>query len=214
MNVYDEMKNKYSKNYVLSNPNSFVSPYILYRNSYNYEMEELEKALASFDTTLSHSIYTGFMQHYLATLKRTAVGQPYLTFFLPDTSGNNVFVKEMVGKSYLLIDFWASWCAPCREENPNLVALYSEFHGRGFDIIGVSMDSRRDRWVEAIRKDNLTWAHVSDLKGWESAVGKLYGIRSIPANVMIDTAGYIVAKNLRGEDLRNKLEELFPAAKK
>jgi thiol-disulfide isomerase/thioredoxin len=119
-----------------------------------------------------------------------------------------------VGSNYLLIDFWASWCAPCREENPNLVALYNKYHGKGFNIFGVSFDSNRDRWLKAIADDSLTWTHVSDLKGWENAVGKLYGIRSIPSNVLLDSNGIIMAKNIMGNDLKAKLEELFPATLK
>jgi peroxiredoxin len=194
----------------LENPSSFVSPYVLYRNSYAYSIEELDKALSTFDTTLTNSLYTGFMLNYLETMKRTAVGQMYLSFFLPDTSGNNVFLLNMIGENYLLLDFWASWCAPCREENPNLVEMYNKYNAEGFEILGVSLDRRRDRWTRAIRNDNLTWTHVSDLKGWESAVGKLYGIRSIPSNLLIDPEGRIIAKNLRGRELRDKLAEIFP----
>jgi len=210
-NVLDEQRSQFSKNYVLENVKSFVSPYIIYRNSYAYDMEELEKALGAFDTSLSHSLYTGFINSYLATLKRTAVGQMYVPFSMPDSAGIDLSVSDFIGREYLLVDFWASWCAPCREENPNLVALYNKFHENGFDIFGVSFDSNRERWLGAIADDSLTWTHVSDLAGWENKAGKLYGIRSIPSNVLLDTTGVIVARNLRGEELRKKLEELFPA---
>jgi thiol-disulfide isomerase/thioredoxin len=109
------------------------------------------------------------------------------------------------------VDFWASWCAPCREENPNLVRLYNKYSSKGFDIFGVSFDSSRDRWLKAIADDSLTWTHVSDLQGWQNAAGKLYGIRSIPSNTLLDTNGVIIAKNIMGDELRAKLEELFPA---
>ena len=211
MTALDEQRSQFSKNYVLQNNSSFVSPYIIYRNSYTYEMEELDKALGSFDTSLSHSIYTGFMNDYLAILKRTSVGQMYVPFSMQDSTGINIAVSDLVGRNYLLVDFWASWCSPCREENPNLVALYNKYHERGFDIIGVSFDSKRDRWLGAIQDDSLTWTHVSDLQGWENKAGKLYGVRSIPSNVLLDTTGVIIAKNLRGEDLKVKLDELFPA---
>jgi thiol-disulfide isomerase/thioredoxin len=131
---------------------------------------------------------------------------------MQDTSGMSLSIANLIGQNYLLVDFWASWCAPCREENPNLVALYNQYHDKGFDIIGVSFDSNRERWLGAIKDDSLTWNHVSDLLGWENKVGKLYGIRSIPSNVLLNPSGLIIAKNLRGEDLRKKLEELFPVA--
>ncbi len=119
-------------------------------------------------------------------------------------------VSGLIGQNYLLVDFWASWCAPCRAENPNVVALYNQYHESGFDILGVSFDSNRDRWLGAIKDDGLTWNHVSDLAGWENKVGKLYGIRSIPSNVLIDPSGVIIAKNIMGDDLKKKLAELFP----
>ncbi|MCU0369927.1 MAG: AhpC/TSA family protein [Bacteroidales bacterium] len=212
--VLDEQRSQFSKNYVLQNTQSFVSPYIMYRNSYTYELEDLEKALNALDTSLSHSVYTGFLTEYLATLKRTAVGQMYVPFSMQDSTGMMVSLSDLTGRNYLLVDFWASWCAPCREENPNLVRLYNKYHDRGFDIFGVSFDSNRERWLEAIAADSLTWTHVSDLQGWENKAGKLYGIRSIPSNVLLDTTGMIISKNLRGDDLRIKLEELFPAPAK
>lgn len=212
--VLDEERTQFSKDYVLQNKSSFISPYIIYRNSYAYELEELETALGGFDTALSHSVYTGFAEQYLATLKRVAVGQPYVPFSMADSSGTVINLSDLVGKSYLLVDFWASWCGPCREENPNLVKLYGEFHEKGFDIFGVSFDTKRDRWLQAIKDDGLTWGHVSDLRGWENAAGKLYGIRSIPSNVLLDSNGVIIAKNLRGEELRARLDEIWPAPAK
>lgn len=211
-NSIDKQREQFSKKYVLENTKSFISPYIIYRNSWSYDMEELGKSLSNFDTALSHSLYTGFLNDHLAILKRTSVGQMYVPFSMQDSSGMIVSVSNLIGQNFLLVDFWASWCAPCRQENPNLVVLYNQFHDKGFDIIGVSFDSNRERWLGAIKDDSLTWNHVSDLLGWENKVGKLYGIRSIPSNVLLNPSGLIIAKNLRGEDLRKKLEELFPAA--
>jgi peroxiredoxin len=210
-NAIDTQREQFSKKYVLENNKSFISPYIIYRNSWRYGMEELEKSLNNFDTALTHSLYTGFMNEYLSTLKRTSVGQKYVPFSMQDTSGMALSVESLIGQNYILVDFWASWCASCRAENPNAVALYNQYHDKGFDILGVSFDSYRDRWLGAIKDDSLTWNHVSDLQGWENKVGKLYGIRSIPSNVLVDPSGLIIARNLLGEDLRKKLEELFPA---
>jgi len=211
VNALDEQRSDFSKSFVLENPKSFISPYIVYRNSYNYDLEELETALGTFDPSLTNSIYSGFLSNYLATLKRSSVGQMFVPFSMADSSGNEIALTELVGSNYLLVDFWASWCSPCRAENPNLVALYNEYHDQGFDIFGVSFDSNRERWLKAVADDGLTWPHVSDLKGWENAAGKLYGIRSIPSNLLLDPSGVIIAKNLRGEELRAKLAELFPA---
>jgi len=211
-NVYDQQRGDFSKNYVMQNPKSFTVPYIAYRNSWNYDMNELEKALGSFDTTLNHSIYTGYLQEYLKTLKRTEVGMLYVSFMMQDSTGQYFPIADLIGKGYLLLDFWASWCSPCREENPNLVAMYNKYHDKGFNILGVSLDSMRPRWLQAIKDDQLNWYHVSDLEGWANKAAKLYGVRSIPANFLIDTNGYIIGKNLRGEELQAKLAELFPEA--
>jgi peroxiredoxin len=211
-NVYDQQRGDFSKNYVMQNPKSFTVPYIAYRNSWNYDMNELEKALGSFDTTLNHSIYTGYLQEYLKTLKRTDVGMLYVSFMMQDSTGQYFPIADLIGKGYLLLDFWASWCSPCREENPNLVAMYNKYHDKGFNILGVSLDSMRPRWLQAIKDDQLNWYHVSDLEGWANKAAKLYGVRSIPANFLIDTNGYIIGKNLRGEELQAKLAELFPEA--
>ena len=211
INAVDEQRSQFSKNYVLENPGSFVSPYIVYRNSYTYELEELETALNAFDSILSNSMYTNFMEDYRDVLKRTEVGEKYVPFSMADSTGTEIALTDFIGSNYLLVDFWASWCSPCRQENPNLVALYDKYHDKGFDIFGVSFDSNRDRWLGAISNDKLTWTHVSDLQGWANAAGKLYGIRSIPSNVIIDPSGTIIAKNLRGDDLKAKLAELFPA---
>jgi peroxiredoxin len=208
--LYDQQRGEFSKKFVMENPRSFITPYITYRNSWNYELEDLDAAVSNFDTTLNHSIYTGYLQEYLKTLKRTEVGMLYVSFMMQDTTGLYLPISDLIGDNYLLVDFWASWCAPCREENPNLVAMYNKYHEKGFDILGISLDSSRERWLKAIKDDNLTWHHVSDLEGWDNKAAKLYGVRSIPANILLDSSGYIIDKNLRGEDLQKKLEELFP----
>jgi peroxiredoxin len=209
-NAIDQEREQFSKKYALDNNKSWISPYIIFRNSWSYDMEELDKSLSNFDTTLSHSLYTGILKTYLGTLKRVAVGQRFVPFSMADSSGIPVALASLVGQNYLLVDFWASWCSPCRKENPNVVALYKQYHDSGLDILGVSFDSNRDRWLAAIKDDGLTWNHVSDLSGWENKAGKLYGIRSIPSNMLIDPSGTIIAKNVMGDDLKKKLEELFP----
>jgi peroxiredoxin len=136
------------------------------------------------------------------------VGKPAPEISLPDTEGNIIKLSSFRGK-YILVDFWASWCGPCRRENPNLVEAYNKFKNKNFTILGVSLDSKKEAWLKAIVDDNLNWAHVSDLKQWNSAVVPLYGIEGIPFNVLVGPDGKIIAENLRGRELHQKLQEVL-----
>jgi len=137
------------------------------------------------------------------------IGEEAPDIELPDPTGKMRKLSDLRGQ-VVLIDFWASWCGPCRRENPSVVRLYQQFHNKGFEVFSVSLDQSRDKWVEAINVDRLFWPnHVSDLKGWSSAGGRLYGIMSIPATVLVDREGRVLARNLRGQQLENKLKEIF-----
>jgi peroxiredoxin len=168
----------------------------------------LEEVVVVFDTSMNNSVYMQLLKKRVEILRSVAIGQAAPDFTMNDSTGAPVTLSQLNGK-YLLVDFWASWCSPCRVENPNVVRAWKAFHSKGFDILGVSFDKNRDKWVEAIQHDNLAWTHVSDLKGWGNAAGKLYGINSIPSNVLLNPDQKIIARNLRGEDLMKKLEEIF-----
>jgi len=137
-----------------------------------------------------------------------AVGKEAPEFVLPDTKGKMVRLSSFRGK-YVLLDFWASWCGPCRQESPNVVRAYNKYKGSKFDILSVSLDNDKDAWLKAIDKDQLTWTHVSDLNAWESTVVRLYHVEGIPATFLIDPKGVVVARDLRGSELDQKLEELL-----
>ena len=138
------------------------------------------------------------------------IGQPFIDFEEPDTNGKMHKLSDYVGNGkWVLVDFWASWCGPCRGEMPNVVSAYEKYHQKGFDVVGVSFDNDKDAWVKAIKDLNMPWNHISDLKGWNNVAAGLYGINSIPASLLIDPQGNIAARNLRGDALQNKLAEIF-----
>jgi peroxiredoxin len=137
-----------------------------------------------------------------------AVGKEAPEFILPDTKGKMVSLSSFKGK-YILLDFWASWCGPCRQESPTVVKAYQKFKGDKFDILSVSLDDDKEKWLNAIAKDHLTWTHVSDLKAWESSVVRLYQVEGIPATFLLDPKGVVIARDLRGPALENTLQELL-----
>ena len=214
--------------FVKEHNKSIASAYIITRTLLiQPKIAVVEPVYNSLDSVVKNSKYGKVIEEELNAIKRTAVGEIAPDFTLNDTAvkktsvgqmapdftmndrdGKPVALSSLRGK-FIFLDFWASWCGPCRRENPNIVAAYAKFHSAKFDILGVSLDTKKGKWEDAIAKDNLTWNHVSDLKGWGNAAGKTYGIRSIPANLLLDKDGKILARNLYGADLEKKLAEVL-----
>ena len=208
---YKSERNVEIDSFIRQHPSSLVSAYALYRDySYRLSPEEIRSNIDLLDSSLLNTPYVEVLEELIPTLEGVAVGNEAPNFVADDTEGNAVEFSDHIGKSkYLLLDFWASWCGPCRRENPNIVKAYEEYKDKGFDIFAISLDSSRDSWLAAIEKDGLVWTNVSDLLLWDSEPAKLYGVRAIPSNFLIDENGVIVAKNLKGEDLHNTLNDLL-----
>jgi peroxiredoxin len=200
--------NRIQKDFIVSHPASFATPMILQSTASSLSAAELESVINSLDPEVAKSPIIIDLKSRLETLKKVEVGAKAPDFTQNTPDGKAVSLSSLTGKNILLVDFWAGWCAPCRAENPNVVKTYNEFKDKGFDILGVSLDRTATEWNKAIADDKLTWTHVSDLQYWKSSAAKLYGVNSIPANFLLDKNGIIIAKNLRGEELYNKVKEL------
>jgi len=169
----------------------------------------LDSLTSRFEKEKPGKAFTQKLQRFMELLRRLAIGKTAPDFSLPNPAGKLISVSTFKG-SWVLLDFWASWCKPCRAENPFLSEVNRRYKDKGFKMFSVSLDADREAWMKAMVQDQMDWAHASDLKGWKSSVVALYGINSIPASYLIDPEGKIVAKNLRGRALLQKLEEVFP----
>jgi peroxiredoxin len=197
------------KDFIKNNPASYFTPTLIRGLSYEMEPDEIEASVNALDTNVAKVPIIKDLKDRIKAMKAVAVGQKALDFTLNNVDGNPVSLYSKVGSKLLLVDFWAAWCNPCRQENPNVVKVYNEFHKKGFDVFGVSLDQKKEDWVKAIADDKLTWTHVSDLQYWNNAAAKLYAVNSIPANFLLDETGTIIARNLRGDALKNKVSEIL-----
>lgn len=203
-------QNAFSKKYIADNPKSYITPSIVNNLSYELEAAEIEDLINKLDTSITNVTVIKDIKSRVAVMKTVAVGQKAPDFTMNDVNDQPIALSSKIGKSKLiLIDFWASWCGPCRQENPNVVKVFKEYNKKGFDVYGVSLDRKKEDWLKAIEKDQLTWTHVSDLQFWNNAAAKLYAINSIPSNLLIDNTGTIIGRNLRGDALANKVKEVL-----
>ena len=211
--VFDNIlkeKRKVVAAFVKDYPHAMRSAMAITENyAYYAEADEVEPLYNLLGNDLKKSAIGIEIKKMLDVYKSVAVGKvpPDFTQTTPD--GKPISLSSLKGK-YVLVDFWASWCGPCRRENPNVVKTYNQFKDKGFDIFGVSYDTKRDKWEKAIKDDGLIWQQVSDLQGWKNATSSLYGIRAIPSNLLLDKDGKIIAKNIFGKKLTDKLSEIFP----
>jgi peroxiredoxin len=196
------------KNHINKYPNSQSSAYIIKTTLISADASTLKQLYGQLSTDVKSSKYGKEVAVLIEKATATDIGSKAPEFTISDSKGNQVSLGSFKGK-YVLIDFWASWCGPCREEHPNLINAYNIYKDKGFEIISISMDSNKDSWTRAIAEDKIIWTQLSDLKAKQSEVGKNYGISVLPTNFLIDKEGKIIARNLRGNGLEIKLKELL-----
>ncbi|GGM96728.1 thiol:disulfide interchange protein [Dyadobacter beijingensis] len=201
---------KANLDFAQSHPDNIAAVYAIANVSQQTDLAVVKPLFMGLSETVRNSPLGKTYGAKIAKLEGLNVGALAPEFTQADTAGRNVSLKDFRGK-YVLVDFWASWCGPCRAENPNLIKAYERYKGKNFTVLGISLDRQaaRTAWLNAIRKDGLPWTQLSDLKGWDNQVGKMYGVEAVPKNFLIDPDGRIVAKDLRGEMLNERLAEIL-----
>ena len=202
----------YKAQFVSDNPNSLFSVLLLTEMLNRKEISAAETAsiIQKFSPKLAATTNARTLNNLVSNMKKADVGGLAPNFSAPSPEGEILALNDVLGK-YTIIDFWASWCKPCRRENPNVVRVYKQYHNKGLNIISVSLDKagQKDRWLKAIEDDQMDWYHVSNLQGWNEPIAKMYSVRSIPATFLLDEEGNIIAKNLRGNALDSKIASLL-----
>lgn len=195
--------------YIETHQNSPVAPFVvLVTGEMQQDVAVIERRYQQLDKNIQSGFYGKIVKQQIENTKVGSIGSQAVDFSQADTEGKQVALSSFRGK-YVLVDFWASWCRPCREENPNVVNAFNKYKAKNFTVLGVSLDQSKAPWLKAIKNDNLDWTQVSDLKGWNNEVAGKYNVQSIPQNFLIDPQGKIIAKNLRGPELISRLEELL-----
>ena len=202
---------EYVKHFAQENPNSIVTAFVVDNNLLYYlQPEDLEFYTDSLNVVSRESSWVRSIMKKVEIAKRIETGQPFVDIKMPAPDGSEISLSDHAGKGkYLLIDFWASWCPPCRRANPKLVKLYEKYRDKGFEIVGISLDRDKSQWKKAIEADELTWAQMSDLEYWQSKAAELYSVTSIPYTVLLDKDGVIIAKGLQTDELEEKLAEII-----
>jgi len=208
MKIFND-KSKAELQIVRENSDNLIPVFFIKDLAYVLEYEELVEVCNPQNAYYNHSVMA-LPKKLLASMEKRAPGKMFTDMTIKDIDGKERKLSEWVGKGqYVLIDFWASWCGPCRQEMPNVVANYAKYHEKGFEIIGMSFDQKADAWKKAVEQMGMKWPQLSDLGGWQSAAVEVYGISSIPASILLDGTGKIVALDLRADKLGAKLREIY-----
>lgn len=200
----------YELDFIRAHPKSLMSGTYLYVLEYKIPLEQLEELYSPMSNEIKQSGFGSIVREKIVARKRVTIGNPAPDFVSTDTSGKSIRLSSFQGK-YVLLEFWANWCVPCRQQSPHLVEMYKKYSDKGFTIIQYSVDEKKDeeKWKAAIRKDQLTWTQIADLNGFENKVSKLYGVQPIPDNFLIDPSGKIIGRRVEGKELEEKLKMLL-----